>query len=325
MVGVGPLLLRRRVGEIQFEWRLLPTLGVVFIYPTFVVRRSRQALLLLGGVLGNAAAITLVSVLSTGYQISAAMDDVIGPIVLTQGWLIVVNLMPFMIKVGGRRVGSDGRQLLGLLRVASGTPTDAGKFYALLMATYLQGAAPPSPTPASSRIVYQLARLDRWTDPVAAEEFVAALSRELARNALPPAEEVLVIDGLVTHALVVGDATLRPRLDALTERALALAPLDTLSGSRASALVEIGRHAEGKAMLEVLMAHDELRPFDRFMIEVHLARAEHGLGHREAALRCAAAAHRSGQASQTPATQPLLMRMDAELAAPATGRRFADE
>jgi hypothetical protein len=231
----------------------------------------------------------------------------------------MVNLLPFTVKLKDGRVGTDGLQLLQLLRVKSGEPTAIGTLYAQMIATYAHGGAPPPLTPASSRIMYQMFRIDRWTDAAAAREFVEAMLRELGRGALPVAEEALVIDTLLTHALALGDAALRPRLDALSLRALTLAPLDTLSGSRGAALVEIGRHAEGKVMLEALVAREGLAPFDLFMTEVHLARAEHGLGDREAASRWAAAARRSAETCNTLATSIMLARMDAELASGAEG------
>lgn len=72
-------------------------------------------------------------------------------------------------------------------------------------------------------------------------------------------------------------------------------------------------------MLEALIARSGLVPFDIFMTEVHLARAEHGLGNREAGFRWAVAARRSAEANNTLATSLMLARMDAELAAAAEG------
>ena len=275
--------------------------------------------MLLGGVLANAAAIALIAVITKGVAVTAAAGESIGAIVLVQAWMIVANLLPFTVKVKDGRVGTDGLQLLQLLRAKSGAPTAIGTVYAQMIATYAHGGVAPLLTPASPRLMYQLFRMDRWTNAPAAREFVETLLRELGSGTLLAAEEALVIDTLLTHAFVCGDASLRPRLDALTQRALRLAPHDTLSGSRGAALVEIGRYAEGKAVLEALIARSGLAPFDIFMTEVHLARAEHGLGNREARSRWAVAARRSAEARNTLATSLMLARMDAELAAAGEG------
>lgn len=312
-IGAGPLLFRRRLGETWFELRLLPTLGYVINYPATVVRRGRIALFVSGGVLANAAVIAGVTTFAPW------SDDVTGPIVLTQAWLILVALMPSTVRIDGNdQIGSDGRQLWQLLSMKSGEPTAAAKLYAQLIANYAHGGEPPPPTQASLRIMYQVFRLDRWTNQAKAREFVEALLRELQRGGLPAAEEVLVIDTLLTHAFVLGDPILRPRLDALSERALTLAPSATLSGSRGSALVEIGRYAEGKVILEELIMRDGLSPFDIFMTEAHLARAEQGLGNRDAAIRWAAAARRSAEAcggTTEILMQQMLARMEAGLVA----------
>jgi hypothetical protein len=313
-VGAGPLLFRRRFGETRFELRLLPTLGFVVNYPSAIVHRGRIALFLLGGVLANAAAVVAIAIATTRHEMPAWTDDVIGALVFTQLWLILVNLMPFTVDIGEGRIASDGGQLLQLWLMTSGELTAAGKVYAQMVTAYADGAPLPRPTQASSRIMYHVFRNDRWTAGAAAAEFVAAMRRELARNDLSVPEEALVLDALVTHALTVGDAKLRPELVALAERALQFAPSDSLRGSHGAALVETGRYSEGKAVLEKLIARGKLNPFDTFMTEVHLARAECGLGDRKAAARWAAAARKSAEICAAPAVSCMLARMEAELA-----------
>src|SRR5699024_9181013 len=60
-IGVGPVLLRHRFGEVSLELRLLPLSGLVWPYPVANIRRSRSALFILGGALGNAAVIAVVA------------------------------------------------------------------------------------------------------------------------------------------------------------------------------------------------------------------------------------------------------------------------
>lgn len=313
-VGAGPLLFRRRFGETWFELRLLPTLGFVVNYPAAIVHRGRIALFLLGGVLANAAVVAAIGIVTTRHEMPAWTDDMIGALVFTQLWLILVNLMPFTVNIGEARIASDGGQLLQLWLMTSGEPTAAGKVYAQMVAAYADGAPLPRPTQASSRIMYHVFRNDRWTDTAAAAEFVAAMRRELSHGTLSVAEEALLLDALVTHALTVGDADLRPELVALAERALLFAPSDSLRGSHGAALVETGRYSEGKAVLEPLITRGKLSPFDRFMTDVHLARAECGLGDRETAARWAVAARKSAEICATPAVSCMLARMEAELA-----------
>ena len=320
-LGIGPLLLRRRFGEITFELKLLPLRGVTFTYPVAVVQRWRHAFFFLGGVLAN----LLVLVLAAAVDISGFLHGDVGPfrfaIMYVQAVYIVANLVPnrFRLPSSERVIGSDGLQLIGLFRGTRNEPTPTGILHAKMVLTYTNGSAAPDFTTASSRIMYHVCRLDRWTDPQAALDFMEALLRELARGGLPAPEETLVIESLITHAPIFGSTLLRPRLDELSLRAENLAPVSTVSASRGSALVELGRFRESKAILEALAAHGRFSPFETFMTEVHLARAEAGLDNQEAAHRWAAAARRSAVTlGNDPATPPMLARMETELTAAAS-------
>ena len=92
------------------------------------------------------------------------------------------------------------------------------------------------------------------------------------------------------------DPVLRPELDEWSRRALELGPqVRTLLGSRGAALVEAGRHQEGKAMLETLVFAKDATPFDRLMSRIFLARAEHALGDSAAAHSLVTEARAIGQ------------------------------
>ena len=65
--------------------------------------------------------------------------------------------------------------------------------------------------------------------------------------------------------------------------------IKTLKFSRAAALIELGRFAEGKALVEAFAGPDD-RPFDSLLNNTFLARAEAGLGNREQARQLLSAA-----------------------------------
>jgi rhamnogalacturonyl hydrolase YesR len=89
-------------------------------------------------------------------------------------------------------------------------------------------------------------------------------------------------------------------------------------GSRGAVLVELGRHGEGKALLDTLVQADDTAPFDALMMScLFLARAEQALGNPTAAselmtkvtkTRAAIAAH--GEID--PALIGLIERIDRE-------------
>jgi hypothetical protein len=103
---------------------------------------------------------------------------------------------------------------------------------------------------ASQRIAMQLGRTDGWTDDVARREIQNALVAELAGGQLLPEEEMLVLDSLLTFALVSGDAELRPYLDAWSRRAQELGPeVKAVAATRGGVLIELGHYEAGMALL----------------------------------------------------------------------------
>ena len=94
-IGIGPLLLHGRVGETQLEWRLLPFAGYVEPYPIFADRRLSKAFFIIGGVLGNAFLIYIIS--SLGFAAAAdspTVRDSLGAIVAAQIFLIMCSVYP---------------------------------------------------------------------------------------------------------------------------------------------------------------------------------------------------------------------------------------
>jgi Peptidase family M50 len=310
-VGVGPVLLRGHVGSTRLELRLLPLSG--FVSPRLVtdVRKGRLSLFLLGGVLGNAAMICLVAVLDAVGAIQKfppLVRDGLGPLVFAQVFLIVLNLIPFRAKVNGMRMATDGLQLLRLLR---GSPAVG---YLAALDRY-GGEKLLRPSQAASRIAQQLARSERWVDEKIRRDVQEALLDELAQDGLACAEEMLVLDALVTDGLLYGDPDLRPRLDEWSLRALQLGPqVKTLLGSRGAVLVELGRYKDGKALLEQAAASHRSDSFGSFMTNIFLARAEHALGDAPAARRLMTAARMEVETgSMSPGVVSLIKRTEAEL------------
>jgi Peptidase family M50 len=315
-MGVGPLLLHGRVGETQLEWRLLPLAGYVAPYPILTDRKLSEAFVTIGGVLGNVFVIYIVSCLSFAPAAdSPTVRDSLGAIIATQIFLILSSVFP--IKEWG--LYNDGWRLLQLLYRPS---TTRDNFLEAYKQQINRGGLDVKfePTSASSRMMYQLFRLDRWANEEAGRESRDAMMRELARGNLRPEEEATVLDSLLTYGLVSGDTKLRPHLDEWSVRALNLAPnLPTLVGTRGSVLVELGHHEAGKSLLLPLAlevdqhAASADRQFDALMIELFLARSEYALGNVERASVMAVTAQQIAKPIlSSPAVRLVMARFDRE-------------
>jgi Peptidase family M50 len=317
-IGVGPVLLRHRFGEMSLELRLLPLSGLVWPYPVANFCRWRSALFILGGALGNAAVIAVVAGLSAIDTVRSQPGDVSGVIIFSQVFIIVATLFPSRYTVGGIPVASDGLQIVELLSQPRDATTPAAIAYAAMLNDYgASASAPPVLSPAGSRVFYQLGRPDRWSDDKdARRDFRESLLRELSRDDLTLEERMLVLDALASDALTFGDPELRVDLDEWSSRALELGPDKLpLLCTRGAALVELGRYNEGKTLLTSVAAAEQTQPLDRFVCQVFLARAELALGNAAAAQQfaCAARAAADGELMSA-AVAPLLARLDPDLA-----------
>jgi hypothetical protein len=85
----------------------------------------------------------------------------------------------------------------------------------------------------------------------------------LAVGELQPAEEMLVLDRLITVGLGLGDPEFRLHFDQWSARVRELGPeVTTLKGSCGAALVELGQVEAGKALLEEVAAAADASHFD---------------------------------------------------------------
>jgi Peptidase family M50 len=313
VIGLGPLLLRRRFGKTLLELRAWPLSGAVTPYPVVNHRWFRSALFIFGGVLGNVAVICLLAGLDAVGAAPRAAGDVLGPIVFAQVFIVVVNLAPVSVKVGGARVPTDGLRLLRLLWQPRDEAAQLRALHAAVLSKYSNGKLELPMSSASSRVLsHHLSLYDLAIDADARRE---ALMRELEGRDLMREERMYVLDSLVTDGLISGEPTVRPRLDEWSLEALTLGPeVRTLRGSRGAVLVELGRHEEGKALLAPLAASKDTQPFDSLMTYAFLARAERALGDEAAARRFADAARVTAQGNlASPRVMAMLARFETEV------------
>lgn len=136
-IGIGPVLLHSRIGEMTLEFRLVPAAGFVAIYPVAKVRSRWMLLFLVGGFIGNVAVIVLLAWLDKFTALPKAIRDYIGPVVFVQLFMIGINLFPFRTKVEG--YDSDGLQLWRLFRRLRAGAVDVDAVYAAMLSPYCDG------------------------------------------------------------------------------------------------------------------------------------------------------------------------------------------
>ena len=279
-IGHGAVILRGKIGRTRFTLRWLPMTGFAQPFPILIIQKYKLALFCFGGALGNFAVIFLIALLDLLPALPDVVRENMGAVVFAQLFLIVVNLTPYRLKKPTAEgvSATDGLSLARYLSGPSGVLTANGMRYSQMLAPYNVVGSPPSlRTAASARIAHYLEIPERWTDAEARRDMRNALLREISATELPLSERLLVLESLVTTGLVTGDQAYRRELDQWSLMAMQLGPMiKTVRGSRGAALVELGRFEEGKSLL--LQVADPAAPYDYFMGQFFLARAERGLG-----------------------------------------------
>lgn len=312
MIGVGPVLVRKRIGAVDLELRAIPFSG--FVKPVSYETASRLGVVLftLGGVIGNVAVLGVLALVDALVPLSLLGQFALIYVVAAAQLLIIVStLIPIRTTVNGTPIGSDGLQLIQLLRRRHSL--DVYRAYCVLLRRY-QPTGTPQVSAAMPLIVPQIARTEKYTNEWARRDVLAILQRQLDTGALTPAEEMLVLDCLLTTGLIAGDPEYRPHLAAWAHRAGELGPdIATLTGSRAAVLVELGDYAAGKALLESVVATSD-SPQDGPIVAAFLARAAAVLGDTAAARRHADAARQAVDGDASLAwLRPLIERVAREL------------
>jgi len=325
-IGTGAPLFRLRVGETSLELRQnLWRGGFVSAYPALIRHKYRMMFFLIGGVMGEAALLALMMWSSAALSMPVNVGLVLSGAALAQILQIIGSLMPRDVKIDGKTLGTDGRQLWQTLRGPRSGPTALGLWVADYLNKYRVGTKPTVPSShAAARICHHWLS-GRWADEKVRRDADAAFMRELERGALAPEVELLVLESLLTDALVFADPDLRVHLDAWSSRALSLAPaIKTVRGTRGGVLVELGQYAEAKPFLEPLTSAEETS-LDRVLAHAFLARAEYALGNAEQAVRHISQARKICDAdSQFPAVGCLVRRIEAEVSvvAPASDNQL---
>ena len=269
-VGIGPVVARFRFGTTAIELRRLGLAGEVRYARMLPIGRCATLFVLLGGVLGNAALIGVVALVSSGP--GAPIVALAAPgVTLAQAFLIVANLVPWR----GRYGRSDGYQIVDtLVRGTRSTAVALQAGYVAMLQPYGAADAPSTPSKTSCHIAFQLARLDIADERRDAAD---ALSRELAGSAARTDERLLITESLITRHLLGVDLGIAGRIDELSSRALTIAPgLATLRATRGAVLLDLGRYAEGKALLAPILEGPP--SWDTALSGLFLARAERARG-----------------------------------------------
>lgn len=316
--GGGRLLLAWRWGITDFELRLFPFTGYILTYPILPSRKRARMILSAGGPATNLA-------------IAGVVLALIGPALLTRSGSAVIllaqitvamQLLYAVLTLAPRQYGGRGlvRMSDGMMlwRIASEPKPDmaaiAADYLARLRAYGPNEDSPAVRSPTAATVMCWLARPGRAADRTLHDLHEEQVERLRSRGKLSVAEEMIVLDDRLTVALVTCDETPPEQLDEGSRRLVALGPnVGAARETRAAVLIQLGRHDEGKRMLEPLTPTEGA--YAAVLRLLFLAQAEHGLGNLATARAHLAEAHAiTNRSPFSPWPRPLMARIDALLA-----------
>ncbi len=247
VLGLGPTLLRLRLGSVVFILKAMPLTGYVMLEPT--ARRWARTATIAAGPLANAAALGAVA-----FAWRRSASDILVALAIFQALFCVTTLMPLRGTVSGIRSRSDGLQLYHLIcRHKAG---ELAATYALILSSVQPKDAPAHPlTRHAAPILFEIMRSDRVKETWAKRDACRMLEARLAAPDLTRAERVLILCLLPSMELLFGGSGLTlAALDAFSAEAIALAPEPMPCSTRGAVRLAQGHVAEGETLLQAALA-----------------------------------------------------------------------
>lgn len=276
VIGWGETLYACEYRGIQIELNRIPSGGVTHIAGEIRLRKWAELFVLLAGSLGNL--LLLLGVVAAWYHslLPSSADYVTLGFVCAQIFLIAFALLPDAASVAGGI--TDGKRIAFILKQKNGSLTPVAECHLHSLQPYAEGEGQIAAlSPASHRLIDIHQALCHSPAELPGKT-VQAVIAELGKDEMSPAEELMVLDTLVTNAVIYGNRNLRDSIDEWSSRAMARGShISTIRFTRAAVLIELGRFADGKALIEA-SAHPDDRPYDTVLNSIFLAKAEAGLG-----------------------------------------------
>lgn len=296
-IGQGKVLYSTHFGRVKIEIHAMPFGGKTSAYPEIYLRKLPDLFFTSGGILANA--LLLVGALFLWRSPPSGFQHAIEGFTYAQAFLIIWNLIPRDFTINGTTIPSDGSQLTYLLQEKDGNFTPLAQHHLRSLAEYTDKDPITALSAASTRLMPLIRSLQHDVlDIQQHADVMQQLVIELDQGSCSPEERIMLLDTLVSEAVVRGNADARLSMDDWSARAMQSgAHIRTIRFSRAAVLIELGRFADGKALIETSTGPDD-RSYDTLLNSIFLARAEAGLGNHKRA-------------------NELLIQVDAQLAADA--------
>ena len=285
VVGSGMVLFKRRYGVTSIEIRLLPTSGMVMLFPTMADRKFARLAVIAAGLVANTVLIILLDYLYNHYY-SNIESGIVTALFFALS-LHLLNIFPGSVKIRGIRVDTDGLNFIRTLFSRRKAITPTAEIYLAMVRRYVpdaqQGDTASHHIP---RILLLLGLSGQKSDEAARAKIYDELEAILDGSELSKNETILVLDSVITNALLTRKPSLVGRIDGWSLRALELAPHALpLLATRGGVLTELGHYEEARQILGPL-AWQTKESNEQIMCRMFLGHCQFKLGNLQEAYRC---------------------------------------
>ncbi len=254
-IGTGPTLARWRIGRLVIVLHAWPLTGSVASLLRPGAGPRAYAIRIAGGPAANAL---LFGLAAAALAMRPDWDDALFPVLVIQGPLALLNLLPFRLRRKGQLRYSDGMQLL---RCARGEFDHAFEtsYQAAIAPVYPPGLPLPPPSPDAPELLFHVLRPDRWWDTWARNDAQEEVAMLVGTKRLTPPEQAVALHFLLTNELDFADTgTTDGWIRTWSGSAFLVLPEDVTSPpavllTRAGALARLGDGAGAEELLRLLL------------------------------------------------------------------------
>lgn len=281
VVGWGETVFAGEYRGIRIELNRIPSGGVTHIAEGIHLRKGAMLFMLLAGSLGNL--LLLLGAVACWYHglLPSSADYATLGFVCAQIFLIALALLPDAVSIDKSGWSTDGEKIAFILNQKNGSLTPVAACHLQSLEPYANGKGHSTGLSPASRRLIDIHHALHHSHAELPSEIAQAAIAELGKGEMSREEELMVLDTLVTDAVVYGNCSQRAGMNEWSVRAMELGShINTIRFSRAAVLIELGRFADGKALIEAWQTEN---PYDAILNSIFLAKAEAGLGNHSRA------------------------------------------
>ncbi|HEY9804370.1 MAG TPA: site-2 protease family protein [Leptolyngbyaceae cyanobacterium] len=282
IVGSGSKILSFKLGNSVFEFRTIPSGGITYTANLTLNKvKNKLALMYLAGPVVNLCFclfFTIIYVKSISHLEAPEYLNSIVFIICIEFTLFVSSILPMDIKLYGRVISNDGKQLINAV-----TKTEQQFIQTLLGLDRYTNNKTSSPDLFNNdlKVLQKLYKAQAEFNQSNFAQAIELFEEILNYPGIPKRDQLYIIDILASIVINYGEVKYLNKADQWSAHAIELSrDITTIQGTRGAILIELGRYSEGKEMLLPLTEKGN-EVIDIAVSCCYIAKADYYLGNED--------------------------------------------